>query len=508
RFYAAFACLCVVNLICALDATSISVALPTMAKALHGTGVEAFWAGTSFLLAATVFQPTFATLSNEFGRKPMLLIALSFFTIGSVIGGVARNFTDLLVGRSIQGVGGGGIAAMTNILVCDLVPLKDRAKWLGLITMQWSIGSVSGPVIGGTLAEKASWRWIFWLNLPFCGVAFIMIPLFLKLQPKPGRFFDKMKQIDWVGSFLFVASTTSLLIPITWGGTLYPWISPHTLVPLLLSLLGFLLFTLWSRYLSPRPILPSTLFLTPTSLANYVSIITHGLFLWSVLFYMPLYFSAAKRLSPISSGIALFPWTFTIAPGAVVVGLLINRTSRYIWALNLGWATTTLGVGLMILFAPDTPAKMWIPLAVVSGLGLGILYPAMSICNQAAARAEDTAAAAALNPFFRNMGQMLGVAVGGSVVQNQLHARLANSATAVVVANAGTWSRDAEALVEVIRGMGMGGAEGVVRMELVGAYCGALRSLWVVIAVLAGVAGVGSAVCVRGYGLGRELETD
>ncbi|KAI9871250.1 MAG: hypothetical protein M1830_003143, partial [Pleopsidium flavum] len=144
RFYAAFGCLCTINLVCALDATSLSVALPTIANKLDGTAIEAFWSGTSFLLTSTVFQPSFASLSHIFGRKPMILLALTFFTAGAIISALAHNFTILLIGRSIQGIGGGGIIALTYVVVTDLVTLRDRGKWFGLISMMWAIGSVTG----------------------------------------------------------------------------------------------------------------------------------------------------------------------------------------------------------------------------------------------------------------------------------------------------------------------------------------------------------------------------
>ena len=132
-----------------------------MAKNLHGSGIEAFWAGTSFLLTSTVFQPSFASLSHIFGRKPILLLALMFFTAGAVIAALANNFALMLVGRSTQGVGGGGISALTYVIVTDMVTLKERGKWFGLITMMWAFGSVIGPVLGGVLAEKVSWVGIY-----------------------------------------------------------------------------------------------------------------------------------------------------------------------------------------------------------------------------------------------------------------------------------------------------------------------------------------------------------
>ncbi|OCK72790.1 MFS general substrate transporter [Lepidopterella palustris CBS 459.81] len=286
RFYAAFGCLCVVNLVCALDATSLAVALPIVAKDLHGTAIEAFWSGTSFLLTATVFQPSFASLSHVFGRKPMILLALTFFTAGGIIAALSKDFAVLLVGRSVQGVGGGGISALTYVIVTDMVTLKERGKWFGLITMMWAFGSVVGPVIGGVLAVKVTWRWIFWINIPFCGVAFLAIPPFLRLKPKEGRIVDKIKTVDWVGSFLFIASLTSILIPLTWGGVMYPWLSWRVTIPLQTGILGLVLFIVWSNYSSVEPILRGSLFKDPTALASYFGTIVHGMFLWSTLYYM------------------------------------------------------------------------------------------------------------------------------------------------------------------------------------------------------------------------------
>ncbi|OCK80468.1 MFS general substrate transporter [Lepidopterella palustris CBS 459.81] len=505
RFYAAFGCLCVVNLVCALDATSLAVALPIVAAGLHGTAIEAFWAGTSFLLAATVFQPSFASLSHVFGRKPMLLLALTLFTVGAIIAALAKNFTFLLVGRSIQGVGGGGISALTYVIVTDMVSLKERGKWFGLVTMMWAFGSVVGPVIGGMLAEKISWRWIFWLNIPFCGFAFLTIPPFLRLKPKEGRILEKIKTVDWLGSFLFIGSLTSLLIPITWGGIMYSWTSWRTTIPIEAGLIGFILFILWSKLSRVEPILRGSMFKDPSALVSYFGTVVHGMFLWSVLYYMPLYFEAVKGYSPVKSGIALFPWTFTTGPVAAAVGIMIAKTGRYIWGIYSGWFLTVLGIGLLVLLDAKTSTTMWAPIATISGLGLGILYSAMSFAIQAPASNKDLPFAAALYSFFRNFGQMLGVAVGGTVFQNQIKSNLLK--VPELARSALEFSMDASALVEAIKMMPEG-QDDVVLEELVKAYVDALRVLWVVMCALAGVAFLLSLVFARATGLDRELETE
>lgn len=153
RFYAAFGSLAVITLAAALDSSSLSVALAIMAEKLHGSGIETYWAGTSFLLSSTVFQPSFAAFSQIFGRKPLVFVALTLFTIGAIVCALAKNFMQLLVGRSIQGVGGGGIIALTEIIITDMVPLKERGKWFGFISAMWAIGSVTGPIIGGSFSQ-------------------------------------------------------------------------------------------------------------------------------------------------------------------------------------------------------------------------------------------------------------------------------------------------------------------------------------------------------------------
>ncbi|KAI9701069.1 MAG: hypothetical protein M1836_001738 [Candelina mexicana] len=504
RFYAAFGCLCLVNLVAALDATSLSVALPIIANKLHGSAIEAFWAGTSFLLTSTVFQPSWASFSHIFGRKPMLLLALAFFTVGAIIGAVANNFATLLVGRSIQGVGGGGIVALTYVIVTDMVTLKERGKWFGLISMTWAIGSVSGPVIGGAFAEKASWRWIFWINLPFCGVAFVAIPLFLRFNYTVGSIFEKLKRVDWIGSCIFVASTTAFLIPITWGGIQYSWTHWRTLTPLILGVFGLLAFVLYSKLTPLDPLIRGSIFKSRTALVSYFGTVIHGTILWSMLYYLPLYYEAAKDLSPILSGVALFPQTFTVAPASVIVGVAITITGRYRWAIWSGWILTTLGVGLLILLETNTPTVKWIFLNLVSGMGLGILYPAMSFSIQASASNADLPFAAAMFSFFRAFGQAIGVAVGGSVFQNSMKRNL--QTYAALRPKADEFSKDASALVTYIKQMGPG--EVKQKAEIIQAYVGALRTVWIVMCALAAFTLFLSCVFTQGLSLDRELETD
>ncbi|PWW75666.1 MFS general substrate transporter [Tuber magnatum] len=502
RMYVVFLTMCIITLAAALDATSLSVALPVMSKKLNGTAIEAFWSGTSFLITSTVFQPNFASLSDIFGRRSLILVALAFFATGAIVVALANNFTIILVGRSIQGIGGGGIISLTEIVVTDIVPLRERGKYFGFLSMMWALGSVSGPLIGGAFAQEASWRWIFWINLPFCVIGFALIPLFLNLNHRTTSFLEKLKRVDWVGSVLFVVSMMSLLIPITWGGVMYPWDHWRTLVPLLLGVAGLAGFLLYERFVAKEPLIRLGVFSTRTALVNYLGTIMHGMILWSLLYYLPLYFEAIKGLGPIMAGVAVFPETFTVAPASVVVGLLVSITGRFRWALWLGWTLTVMGMGVLVLLDVDTPTVSWIFISLVSGLGTGILFPSMAYAIQASATDEDMAYAVSMFSFFRAFGQSFGVAIGGVIFQNALKMEIAKHA--VLRAMAGEYAADAVALVQVIKMM-PAGMEG--REELLSSYATALQVVWKAM-IGFGAVGLVLSLATEGLSLDRELKTE
>lgn len=186
----------------------------------------------------------------------------------------------MLVGRSVQGVGAGGLLALTQVLLTDMVPLLERGKFLALISIVWAIGSVSGPSLGGGLAQRGAWRWIFWINLPIMAVGAVGIIAFLRLHHRAKSTVAKLAEMDWVGSFISTSSTTSFLIPITWGGVLYPWSSWRTLVPLSLGAAGLLVFCLYEAKTGTVTIVPLPFFKNPTTSVSYFGTFIHGMILW------------------------------------------------------------------------------------------------------------------------------------------------------------------------------------------------------------------------------------
>lgn len=355
---------------------------------------------------------------------------------------------------------------------------------------------------GGGFAQNVSWRWVFWINLPFIGIGGALITLFLHLNYKTSSFMDKLRRIDWLGMFLFLSSTTGFLIPITWGGVQYPWSSWRTLVPLIVCALGITGFILHQEYLAPEPLIRTSVFKNRTAAIAYLSSAIHGIILWSILYYLPLYFQAVKGMSPIMSGIAVFPWTFTVAPAAAISGIAIAKSGRYRTMNWVGWGFLTFGNGLLIYLDTDTSTVSWIFLNLVGGVGAGMLFATMLIAVQASSSSEDQAYAANMFSFARAFGQTLGVAIGGVVFQNQAKKKMLTYP--LLAGKADAYSRDAAGLVELIKELP---GDSLVKLQLRESYTEGLRYVWIVMTVFAFVGFVMN-FWIKAYSLDAALATE
>jgi MFS family permease len=251
--------------------------LQSLAHDLHGTFADAFWAGTAYLLASAVFQPFIAAVSEVLGPRELLFLSLVLFTAGSTICGIAHNFTVLLAGRSVQGIGGGGIITLVQSIFAGMIPLRQRPKWFSLVLAAWALGTVSGPLIGGVFVQKSSFRWAFWINLPFCGIGLVLIPQVVKATVIKTSLRNSLLRIDWLGGFLFISSMTSLLIGLSWAGVQFAWISYQTLVPAILGLVGISATLLWELFGASEPFLQRTLFHKWSLIAAYTCAFLQGL---------------------------------------------------------------------------------------------------------------------------------------------------------------------------------------------------------------------------------------
>ncbi|KAF9895181.1 hypothetical protein FE257_000083 [Aspergillus nanangensis] len=496
-----FFTLAVLTLMVSLDGTSISVALPQVAHELNGSAIEAFWTGTSFLLCSTVFQPGTATLSNIFGRRLLIMISLVFFLAGAVVASLAHNFTVMLAGRCIQGIGGGGLAMLAEIVVTDLVPLRLRGNYYGILSAMYAMGSVLGPIVGGGFAQSVTWRWIFYINFPFIGVGAILITFFFRLATPTGSLEDKLSRIDYVGTVLFIGSLSSFLIPLSWGGVMYDWDTWRTLAPLAIGAAGLSVFVVYERYVPEEPMIPQSVFQNRSAAIGFVSSGLQGMILWCGLYYMPFYFEAVRGFSPLLTGVALFPDTFTIAPAAIVCGVLISKTSRYRWCLWVGWMLATLGYGIVCLIQVHTSTAGWILLRIPGNIGMGMITAATVCTVQASATNKNLTVAVAMVVFFRAFGQAIGIAVGGVIFQNQMRHHLMQYAD--LAPSAGHLSKDAAAMVMVMKDM----QEGPTKEHLKLAYTDSLRIIWAWMCALSG-AGLAMSLFIEKYDLNQALVSE
>lgn len=287
----------------------------------------------------------------------------------------------------------------------------------------------------------------------------------------------------------------------TWGGVSYPWTSWRTLVPLCLGIAGLITFAAYEEVFAAEPLIRPAIFKNRTSAVSYIATVVHGMILWSLLYYLPLYYEAVKGFSPVISGVALFPETFTVAPACVVVGILITVTGRYRWAIWSGWVFTLAGTGVLYRLDVNTSTVEWVFLNLIGGLGMGMLFPSMAFAIQASQKNEDLAFAVALFSFFRAFGQALGVAVGGTVFQNQMRTKL--SGYAALASKADEYSKDASSLVQIIKSMN----DGMVKEDLQHAYADSLKAVWLTMCGLAGV-GLIASLWTKGLDMNKPLETE
>lgn len=388
--------------------------------------------------------------------------------------------------------------ALTEVLIADLIPLRERGKWFSIKSGCWALGTVTGPLIGGGFTQSsASWRWIFWINLPFCGLGLVLIPIFLKLDMETVPLRQSLAKVDYFGIVLFVASLSSLLIPITWGGVMYEWQSWHTLVPLLLGVAGLIGFAIYEVFVPANPIIPLALFSNRTLTINYFGCFVHGMTLWAIVYYIPLYYEGVLSYSPVIAGVAVFPESLTVAPISVITGIMIAKLGRFRWALWSGWTFSVLGLGLLYLLDTDTSVPKWIFINIASGIGMGILFPSVALAVQAAVDPQYLSMAVTMAPFFRVLGQAVGVAIGGVVFQNRVKQQFANQPS--LGKSAESFAQDASSLVEYIKALPKSSAE---RHLIEGLYAKSLSVVW---AVMCGVAALGllTSLFVKPYTLNQ-----
>ncbi|KAI5928468.1 MFS general substrate transporter [Camillea tinctor] len=420
RFWALFVCLALTAFLSALEGSIVSTALPTIAREIN-VAENYIWVINVYFLTSAAVQPLYGQLADLWGRRWLMISAVAIFVLGSGICGGANSPNMLIGGRTVQGLGAAGINVLVELIVCDVLPLRERGQFMGLLFVFITLGSVIGPFVGGILVERVSWRWAFYINLPFGGASLILLLLVLRLKHRAtDSFVEKIKKIDFTGNFILTASVTSVLYALTYGGTRYEWSHPSMIITLVLGLLGHILFLGFegSRF-CPQPVMPLILFKNRTSAAAYISTFLQTMVSYWALYFLPLYFQAVLLVSPTMSGVYLLPFSILYSVAAAVGGGLATKLGKFKIIHIVGCALMTISIGVFTIFDRNTHKAVYIIMQLILAFGLGTVMACLLSAIQTALPDSLNAASTGTFAFVRSVGTIWGVGIPAAIFNNR-----------------------------------------------------------------------------------------
>lgn len=409
--------LCISLFLSALDTTIITTAVPTIVSHFNSS-VGYIWIGSAYLIGNVAVVPVWGKISDIFGRKQTLLVTVSVFLFGSILCATSQSMTMLVAARAIQGIGGGGNILLPNICVSDLFPLRKRGMYFGLLSMIWALSSAVGPVIGGIFTSRVSWRWCFYINLPFGGVALVTLIFFLKLHNPRTPLRQGLAAIDWSGNLLVIGGTLMILIGLQFGGNQYPWDSATIICLIVFGAICFALFCIYEARIAKYPVIPPRIFRYRNSISAYSLSFMHAMAFLGGTYWLPLYFQSVLGANSLMSGVYLLPYVISSSITSIGVGILIKRTGNFRLPIVIGLLVMTLGMGLLI-YLDDTPH--WdriIIFQIIAGLGSAPNFQAPLIAIQTNIEPRDIGAATSSYSFARQVGTSVSVTIGGVVFDN------------------------------------------------------------------------------------------
>ena len=408
------AMLCV--LLAALDQTVVIPALPAIANDL-GAYKQLSWIVAAYLITSTISTPVYGKLSDIYGRRRLLLTCIALFIVTSVLCGLARSLDQLIWCRALQGLGGGGLMALTQAAIADVMSPRERGRYQGYISAVWALSSVGGPLVGGFMAESLSWRWIFWLNLPVGAVAMWACNNGLRRLPLP-----KLRgkpRLDIIGALLLGSALSVLLLAIGWGGNTYPWASWEIIGLMALGVV-LLLLLVGQEMCAADPLLPPRVFASSSYNASIVISTSTSMLMFMCLFSIPLYFQLARGTTATQSGLYLAPFMLASAAGNIVGSRWGRRLGGMRAELRVASALCCAGLVLLACLPPDTPKWAFIVAMLIAGPGVGGCLIGSMMGTQNALPAGDIGSGTSALLVLRSVGGAAGSSLAGAILATGL----------------------------------------------------------------------------------------
>lgn len=413
-----FAGLMVTMLLASLDQTIFSTALPTIVGDLHGVD-EMSWVITVYILASTIMLPVYGKLGDLIGRKGIFIGAISVFILGSIIGGWAQDMTWLIIGRGVQGLGGGGLMILSQAIIADVVPARERGRYMGIMGGVFAISSVAGPLLGGWFTDDLTWRWGLWMNIPLGILAIIAAAVFLHLPTVAQR----RVRLDVLGIALLALASTGIVLISTWGGHDspygYAWDSPQIIGLIIGTVIAAVAFV-FVELRAPEPVMPLHLFRRLNFNLMTAAGLAIGVAMFGTLAYIPTYLQMVTGANATQSGLLMIPMMGTVLVSSIISGALVTRTGRYKWAPIAGTLVTAAGMVLLSTMTSTLPVWVMCVYLGVMGLGLGLCMQIFVLVVQNTFPNSEVGVATATNNYFRQIGASLGSAVVGSLFTTRL----------------------------------------------------------------------------------------